>query len=75
MHDNHRPVPELGNSSKILWWIIGTLTSAVLAVGGTTIRQVDHYGQRLSVLETQQQHVSKQLERIEGKVDRLGRPP
>ena len=68
-----------GTSTRILWWIIGTLTSIVLGVGiGTSAgnrAQLDQHGQRLAVVETQLYETRTRLQRIESKIDRLLEQP
>jgi hypothetical protein len=59
------------NGSKLLWWVIGTVTT--LAVGATTgtLATLRSHTERIAVLESQLSDTRHQLQRIEGKLDHL----
>ncbi|HXG12264.1 MAG TPA: hypothetical protein VNK04_21090 [Gemmataceae bacterium] len=59
------------NGTKVLWWIIGLLTSVLLAVGGGAVSVVKTSAERIAVLESQLMDTRQQLVLINQKLDRL----
>jgi hypothetical protein len=63
------------NGNKVLWWIIGVLTTLLLAVGGGTVSTVKTSAERIAVLESQLMDTRQQLVLINQKLDRLLEKP
>lgn len=61
----------MNGNGKILCWVIGTLTTLLLGIGGSTLTTVRQHSERIAVLETQMLESKHQLDRIEYKLDRI----
>jgi len=59
------------NGTKLLWWIIGTLTTVMMGVGAGTFATLRNNSERIAVLESQLVDTRHQLQRIEQKLDHL----
>jgi hypothetical protein len=59
------------NGTKLLWWIIGTLTTVMMGVGAGTFATLRNNSERIAVLESQLTDTRHQLQRIEQKLDHL----
>jgi hypothetical protein len=66
----NNPGPPL-NGSKVLWWIVGTVTTLVMGVGAGTFSTLRANSERIAVLESQVADTRQHLQRIERKLDRL----
>jgi hypothetical protein len=61
----------MNGNGKLLWWIIGTLTTLLLGLGGGTLATVRLHSERIAILETQMLESRHQLDKIEHKLDRI----
>ncbi len=65
----------LNGNGKTTWWILGLLTTAIIGAGsgwvGTTTTQLRIHGERIAVMEAQNQDTREQLQRINRKLDQL----
>jgi hypothetical protein len=59
------------NGGKLVWWLIGTVTTVVLGVGAGTFSTLRSNSERIAVLESQVADTRQHLQRIERKLDRL----
>ncbi len=59
------------NGSKVVWWVIGTVTTVAMGVGAGTFSTLRTSSERIAVLESQVADTRLHLQRIEGKLDRL----
>jgi hypothetical protein len=59
------------NGSKLMWWIIGTVTTIGMGVGAGTFATLRNNSERIAVLESQLSDTRHQLQRIEHKLDHL----
>jgi hypothetical protein len=57
-------------STKLHWWLISALTGVVLGVGSHQLTGESRHAERIAVLEEQQRSTTRQLQRIEQKLDR-----
>lgn len=62
--------PANGNG-KILWWLIGLLTTGVVGVTTGTVHTVQDGASRIAVLESRHQEIQRRLLRIEEKLDQV----
>lgn len=59
------------NGNKVVWWVIGTVTTITMGVGAGTFSTLRTSSERIAVLESQVADTRLHLQRIERKLDRL----
>lgn len=59
------------NNGKVVWWIIGVLTTMLAAGTGGALVKVAETAERVNGLERDLGRQFQQLQRIESKLDRL----
>jgi hypothetical protein len=59
------------NGSKLIWWLVGTVSTLVLALSAGAMSNLRNHTERIAVLESRLSDTRLQLERIERKLDHL----
>jgi hypothetical protein len=61
-----------GNGKNIVWWVLGGLLAPLLVAAVTHLYTAcSQHGERISILESRQNDVSRRLDHIEEKLDKL----
>ena len=58
-------------NGKLLWWIIGLLTTGAMGVGTSSFHTLQINSERIAVLESRINRLESALQHIENKIDRL----
>jgi hypothetical protein len=67
MSETHTPL----NGSKLIWWLVGTVSALVIALTSGTLSSLHNHTERIAVLESRLADTRLQLQRIESKLDHL----